>query len=163
VCVSRAASQACPPGSLPRDPNCTSWRVLRACALGRPARRQPGPTGPPPPCGGTGCDGLSWALVFRALPGASGGGSGTPTTQWGGGNRQALPGKPSRHRTDSPSHQHLFWVETSCRSGSQKAINMFLLDGGKNSTVKDFDFARTSSGSVAISGSVTSKQWERCR
>jgi hypothetical protein len=63
--------------------------------------------------GGTGCDGLSWDLVFWALPGATGGGSGVPTTRWDGGNRQAPLGKPPRRRTDSPSH-HLFSVETSC-------------------------------------------------
>jgi hypothetical protein len=37
---------------------------------------------------------MSWDLVFRALPGATGGGSGAPTTQWDGDNRQAPPGKP---------------------------------------------------------------------
>ena len=52
--------------------------------------------------GGTGCDGLSWDLVFQALSGATGGGSDAPTTQWDGGNRQVPPGKPPRRRTDSP-------------------------------------------------------------
>jgi hypothetical protein len=52
--------------------------------------------------GGTGYHGMSWDLVFRALPGATGGGSGASTTQWAGGNRQAPPGKPPRRRTDSP-------------------------------------------------------------
>jgi hypothetical protein len=65
--------------------------------------------------GGTGCDGLSWDLVFRALHGATCGGLGAPTTQWDGANRQAPPDKPPRRRTDSPSH-HLFSVETSCHS-----------------------------------------------
>jgi hypothetical protein len=72
------------------------------------------------PCarrGGAGCNGLSWDLVFRALSGATGGGSGAPTTRWDGGNRQAPPGtnKLPRRRTDSPLH-HLFSVETSCRT-----------------------------------------------
>jgi hypothetical protein len=68
---------------------------------------------PPPRGRGTGCHGISWDLVFRALPGATGGGSGAPTTQWCGCNRQAPPGKAPRRRTDSPWH-HLFWVETPC-------------------------------------------------
>ena len=101
----------CGNGSLARGPHCSSRCVFAPARSAGP----PGASLAPGPLhrGGTGCNGLSWDLVFRALPGATGGGSGAPTTRWGGCNCQAPPGKPLRRRTDSPSH-HLFWVETSC-------------------------------------------------
>jgi hypothetical protein len=43
----------------------------------------------------------------RALPGATAGGSGVPTTQRGGTNRQEPPDKPTNAPNDSPLH-HLF-------------------------------------------------------
>jgi hypothetical protein len=59
----------------------------------------------------TGCRGISCSGhvpgqlgVVRVSPPSSGVGATV--------SRQALPGKPPRRRTDSPSH-HLFWVETS--------------------------------------------------
>jgi hypothetical protein len=101
----------CGNGSLARGPHCSSRCVFApARSAGPPgAILAPGP----PPRGGTGCNGLSWDLVFRALPGATGGGLGATSTQWDGGNRQAPTGKPPRHRTDSPL-QRLFSIGTSC-------------------------------------------------
>ena len=63
--------------------------------------------------GGTGCHGLSWDLVFRALPGATGGGSDAPTTQWDGGNRQVPPVKPPRRRTVTARDITFSWLR--CR------------------------------------------------
>jgi hypothetical protein len=52
---------------------------LGACVLSRPAPRE-SLVPRPPHRGGTGCSGLSWDLVYRALPGATGGGSTAPTS-----------------------------------------------------------------------------------
>jgi hypothetical protein len=108
----QALARPCPPGSPTRGPHCSLWRGWASAGSAGPpgASLAPGPL----PCGGTGCNGLSWNLVFWALPGATGGGPGAFTTQWDGGNRQTPPGRPPRRRTDSLLH-HLFWVGTSWR------------------------------------------------
>jgi hypothetical protein len=66
-------------------------------------------------------NGLSWDLVFRALPGATGGGLTVPTTQWDGANRQEPPGKPQRRRT--AAHYITFSrFRVSCCAGLQHVL-----------------------------------------